>query len=184
MSSSYSINLFIVDNGVVQSWTWHSEWETTVPWAQEILSNLSIKMKSLGSPEGADYAIATPSRSFRWARSKIWDGRVMREWPELGKSQLCSPYKEGLSGKSWLIMFSGRWRSGDKGRFLCTCKKEDKSIKKLIIVDARKENGCNFQNVSFMRCCTENKKAPVLQCIRDAYSKSKLNRSLDCIMAL
>lgn len=69
-------------------------------------------------------------------------------------------------------------RRGDKRRFLCQCKKT------LITVDTRKENVCNSKNVGFMRSCTESKKTPVLTYIRKAYSKSKLNGPLGCILFL
>lgn len=71
-----------------------------------------------------------------------------------------------------------------EGGSYVSAKAADKNKKTLITVDPRKENVCNFIKVGFMSCCTERKKTPVLRYIREAYSESKLNGSLDCILFL
>lgn len=144
-------------------------------------------MKSLGIPNGIDYALATPSCSCRWARSQVKDTGQKNPERMAGAQEVTGLFpsdKEGLSGNKWLTRLSGSEGLVTKGGSYVSAKVADKSKKTLITVDMRKENVCNSKNVGFMRSCTESKKTPVLKYIRKAYSKPKLNGPLDCILFL
>lgn len=71
----------------------------------EMLSSLSIKRKSLGSPNDIDYDLATPSCSCWWARSQVKDTGQKNHERMAGVQEVTGSFssdKEGLSDNKWL----------------------------------------------------------------------------------